>query len=111
MVDACLAERVPYLDITGEIAVFEAAAARDAEAKAAGVVLLPGAGFDVVPSDCLAAHLKRRLPSATSLALAFQVLGGVSRGTATTAVENLARGGMVRRAGKLVAVPAAYKTR
>src|SRR6266545_3170785 len=63
------------------------------------------------PRDSLAAHLKRRLPSATSLALAFQALGRVSRGTATTAVENLARGGMVRRAGKLVAVPADYKTR
>src|SRR6187200_1539791 len=74
-------------------------------------MLLPGAGFDVVPSDCLAAHLKRRLPRATSLALAFQVRGRVSRGTATTAVENLARGGMVRRAGTLVAVPANYKTR
>ncbi|HKF93851.1 MAG TPA: saccharopine dehydrogenase NADP-binding domain-containing protein, partial [Gammaproteobacteria bacterium] len=111
MAGACFRTHTHYLDITGEIAVFEALAARDAEARAAGVMLLPGAGFDVVPSDCLAAHLKRRLPSATSLALGFQVLGRVSRGTATTAVENVARGGMVRRAGKLVAVPAAYKTR
>jgi short subunit dehydrogenase-like uncharacterized protein len=111
MVDACLRTHTHYLDITGEIAVFEALAARDAEARAAGVMLLPGVGFDVVPSDCLAAHLKRRLPSATSLALAFQVLGRVSRGTANTAVENVARGGMVRRAGKPLAVPAAYKTR
>jgi short subunit dehydrogenase-like uncharacterized protein len=49
--------------------------------------MLPGAGFDVVPSDCLAAHLNRCLPSATSLALAFQVLGRVSRGTANTCVR------------------------
>jgi short subunit dehydrogenase-like uncharacterized protein len=111
MVDACFRTRTHYLDITGEIAVFEALAARDAEARVAGVMLLPGAGFDVVPSDCLAAHLKRRLPSATSLALAFQTLGRVSRGTANTAIENVARGGMVRRAGKLVTVPADYKTR
>ena len=54
--------RVHYLDITGEIDVFEALAAGDAEARARGVILLPGVGFDVVPSDCLAAHLKRRLP-------------------------------------------------
>ncbi len=111
MADACFRTHTHYLDITGEIAVFEALCARDAEARAAGIMVLPGAGFDVVPSDCLAAHLKRRLPSATSLALAFQVLGGVSRGTANTAIENMARGGMVRRAGKLSAVPAAYKTR
>jgi short subunit dehydrogenase-like uncharacterized protein len=65
MADACLRNRVHYLDITGEIDVFEALAARDAEATARGVMLLPGVGFDVVPSDCLAAHLKRRLPDAT----------------------------------------------
>lgn len=111
VVDACLRTGTHYLDITGEIGVFEAIAARDAEARAAGVTLLPGVGFDVVPTDCLAAHLKRRLPSATRLALAFQGLGGVSRGTAVTAVENLDAGGMVRRGGRLTPVPAAWRTR
>jgi short subunit dehydrogenase-like uncharacterized protein len=109
--DACMRTRTHYLDIAGEIAVFEALAARDAEAQAAGVMLLPGVGFDVVPTDCLAAHLKRRLPSASRLALGFQMLGGVSRGTANTAVETLPHGGMVRRGGALVAVPAGFKTR
>jgi short subunit dehydrogenase-like uncharacterized protein len=111
MADACLAARAHYLDITGEIPVFEALARRDAEAKAAGVMLLPGAGFDVVPSDCLAAHLKRRLPMATHLALGFLALGGLSRGTATTMVENLDKGGLVRRDGRLVPVPTGWKTR
>lgn len=111
MVEAALRTRTHYLDITGEIAVFESIAARDAHAKEAGVVLLPGVGFDVVPSDCLAAHLKRRLPSAVSLALAIKGTGRVSRGTATTMVENIHRGGMVRRGGKLTPVPAAWRTR
>ena len=111
MVEACLRTGTHYLDITGEIAVFEAAAARDGKAKEAGVMLLPGAGFDVVPSDCLAAHLKRRLPTATSLSLAFQGLGGISRGTLTTMVENIDQGGAVRRGGRITRVPAAYKTR
>ena len=53
MADACLRNHVHYLDITGEIDVFEALAARDAEAKSRGVMLLSGVGFDVVPSDCL----------------------------------------------------------
>src|SRR5204863_6708915 len=108
---ACLAGRVHYLDITGEIGVFEALAARDREARAAGVTLLPGVGFDVVPSDCLAAHLKRRLPTATRLTLAFQGLGKMSHGTATTLAENLHRGGAVRRGGVITPVPAAWKTR
>jgi short subunit dehydrogenase-like uncharacterized protein len=111
MADACLRRKAHYLDITGEIAVFEGLAARSDEARAAGVMLMPGVGFDVVPSDCLAVHLKHRLPSATHLALAFLGLGRVSRGTATTMVESLHTGGMVRRNGILTQVPVAWKTR
>jgi short subunit dehydrogenase-like uncharacterized protein len=111
MVDACLRTGTHYLDITGEIAVFESLAARRAEAEAARVMLLPGVGFDVVPSDCLASHLKRRLPTATALALAIHGLGRISHGTATTMVENINRGGLVRRDGRLTPVPAAWKTR
>src|SRR2546423_1122538 len=111
MADACIRTRTHYLDITGEAAVFEALHARNDEAREAGVMLLPGAGFDVVPSDCLAAHLKRRLPSATHLALAIRGLTRISHGTATTMVENIHHGGLVRRNGKLTPVPAAWKTR
>jgi short subunit dehydrogenase-like uncharacterized protein len=111
MADACLRVRAHYLDITGEIDVFEALAARDAEARQAGVMLLPGVGFDVVPSDCLAAHLKRRLPTATHLSLGFQSVGGMSRGTATTAMEKLHKGGAVRRGGRITHVPPAWKAR
>jgi short subunit dehydrogenase-like uncharacterized protein len=111
MVEACLRRKVHYLDITGEVGVFMALAGRDTAARAAGVTLLPGVGFDVVPSDCLAAHLKSRLPGATHLALGFHSTGGLSRGTATTALERLHEGGVVRRGGKLEPVPAAWKTR
>jgi short subunit dehydrogenase-like uncharacterized protein len=111
MVDACLRAGVHYLDITGEISVFEALAARDAEAKHAGVLLLPGAGFDVVPSDCLAAHVARRLPTARSLRLALWTRGVISHGTATTLVENLGGPGAVRREGRIVPVPAGHDRR
>ena len=108
---ACLRTRTHYLDITGEIVVFEGLFARDAEARAAGIMLLPGVGFDVVPSDCLAAHLARRMPNAVHLALAFRALGGASRGTLSTAVENLGSPGAVRRDGKIIQVPQAWRTR
>ena len=111
MADACLRNRVHYLDITGEILVFESLARRDAEAKTAGVMLLPGAGFDVVPSDSLAAHLKRRLPEAVRLTLAFRGLGGPSRGTKATMMQGLGRSGAVRVGGKIIPVPPAYRTR
>ncbi|MCA9606775.1 MAG: saccharopine dehydrogenase NADP-binding domain-containing protein [Myxococcales bacterium] len=105
MLDACLRTKTCYLDITGEIEVFEACAARGAEAEEAGVMVMPGVGFDVVPSDCLASHLKRRLPSATHLVLAFaSVGGGTSHGTATTMVESLGRPNLVRRDGLLTEV-------
>lgn len=104
MVDACLNTRTHYLDITGEIAVFEALAARNAEAKRAGIVLLPGVGFDVVPSDCLAAHLQRRLPDANRLQLYIGGLSEMSRGTAKSGIESIAAGALVRRNGKIEAL-------
>ena len=102
MADACLRRGAHYLDITGEIDVFEALAARDAEAKRAGVMLLPGVGFDVVPSDCLAAHLKRRLPDATHLTLYIALGFNMSRGTAKTMIEGIADGARARRNGRIV---------
>lgn len=111
MVEACLATGTHYLDITGEIAVFEAVHARHEEARRRDVVLLPGAGFDVVPTDCMAARLVEALPAATSLQLAFDAGGGPSPGTAKTSLERLGQGGCIRRDGQLTTVPLAWKTR
>ena len=112
MAEACLRTKRHYVDISGEIPGFEALARMDAQAKEAGVMLLPGAGFDVVPSDCLAAHLKQRLPSARQFRLFLRWGGaGVSRGTARSAIENMHRQGMIRRDGELVQVPPAWNVR
>ncbi len=112
MAEACLRTKRHYVDISGEIPGFEALAGMDAQAKESGIMLLPGAGFDVVPSDCLAAHLKRRLPSATHFRLYLRGVGaGVSRGTARSAVENMHRQGLIRRGGRLVQVPPAWNVR
>lgn len=110
MVSACLATGTHYLDITGEIDVFEAIYARDREARDAGVVLLPGAGFDVVPTDCLAASLARALPGATELDLAFTARMRVGPGTAKTALEGAALGGRARVAGSLRQVSIAHRS-
>jgi short subunit dehydrogenase-like uncharacterized protein len=111
MIEACLAARAHYLDITGEIAVFEAAAARDAEAREARIALLPGVGFDVVPTDCAAAMLKERLPEATELRIAFQSSGSSSRGTARTMVEGLHKGDAWREGGRIRLGPAGARVR
>jgi len=110
MVEACLKTRKHYTDITGELTVFEDCAALDKQARDAGVMLMPGVGFDVVPSDCLAVHLKNRLPTATRLTLAFYGTGGISHGTQSTILMNINRGGAIRKDGKIVRVPAAWKS-
>lgn len=111
MMEACLREGAHYLDITGEISVFEHAQTLHAQALAAGVVICPGVGFDVVPTDCVAATLKAALPDATHLALGFDSLSRMSPGTAKTSVEGLAQGGKVRIGGQIASVPLAWKRR
>jgi short subunit dehydrogenase-like uncharacterized protein len=112
MARACLDTGTHYIDIAGESDVFEGLWAMDEEAKRAGIMLLPGTGFDVIPSDCLAAHLKSRCPEATHLELAFRGEGGgVSHGTAITMLETMSQTGIVRRDGQVVEVPAGWKTR
>ena len=108
MVDACVRANAHYLDITGEISVFESILNRKGDA----VTLLPGAGFDVVPTDCLAAMLAARMPDATELLLAFHTRGSeLSRGTTKTMIEGIGEGGAIRRDGKIVRVPMAYDVR
>ncbi|HNH35363.1 MAG TPA: saccharopine dehydrogenase NADP-binding domain-containing protein [Rhodocyclaceae bacterium] len=103
MAEACLRTGTHYLDLTGELPVFQALAALDRPAREAGVMLLPGVGFDVVPTDCLAVHLRRRLPSANRLTLAFESRGpaGLPPGTQRTLIELLPQGIRIRRNGEL----------
>jgi short subunit dehydrogenase-like uncharacterized protein len=101
MVAVCLDAGVHYLDVTGEVPVFEAVYELDGRAREAGVILLPGVGFDVVPSDGLAGLLHRALPEATALDLAILSSGALSPGTAETVVEHLPGGLLVRRGGRL----------
>jgi short subunit dehydrogenase-like uncharacterized protein len=105
MLDACLAARVHYLDITGEIPVFERCESLGARARELGVMLMPGVGFDVVPSDCLAAHVAARVPEPHTLRIAIDALGTPTRGSAKTSIEVLGAGCLVRRAGRIVGLP------
>lgn len=109
---ACLTAGAHYLDITGEIPVFEKISAIDGKARERGIMMMPGVGFDVVPSDCLAAHLKRRLPSGTKLELAIGMdRGGLSRGTTRTMMRHMGRGGIERVGGQLVPAPIGHHRR
>ena len=110
MIEACLETGVHYIDINGDIAVFEMLKSYDAAAKEKNIMVMPGVGFDVVPTDCIALQLKSKMPDATHLKLAFASIGGgLSHGTATTMVGKIGEGGAVRENGKIVRKPLGQK--
>lgn len=108
MMEACIRNGTHYTDITGEIDVFQLGHGFDTLAKQADVVILPGTGFDIVPSDCLAAHLHSKLGDANDLEMAFFTKGRASRGTSLTVVEGLGKGGMIRENRNLKPVKDAF---
>jgi short subunit dehydrogenase-like uncharacterized protein len=106
MAKACLKTKTHYLDITGEYDVFEKLFGMDKQAKNAGILIMPGTGFDVVPTDCLALYLKNKIPGVNTLELALMMKGGsLSHGTAITVAENLGDNTLVRRDGELEEIP------
>ena len=97
-IDAVLARGIAYADISGEAKSFEAAFARDREATGREVALVPGVGFDVVASDCLARYVAERVPGAVRLELAVAGSGGrTSKGTILSILAGLPAGIRVRR--------------
>ena len=111
MIEACLDTGTHYLDLTGEMDVFRRLAGRSEEAEAAGIMLLPGIGFDVVPTDCLANFVAGRAAGATTLEIAIYARGTVSHGTLKTLIEQMGQGGLVRREGELREVPPGWTSR
>lgn len=110
MIEACIRMKTHYIDITGEIQVYELSKKFDAAAKEAGIMIMPGVGFDVVPTDCIALFLKEKMPDARELKLAFASLGGrLSHGTATTMALGAGEKSAVRRDGKITGVPLGHK--
>lgn len=111
VVKYCLEKKLHYIDITGEIEVFEKAKSYDAKASEKGVMIMPGAGFDVVPSDCLAKYLSEKIERPTHLELAFKGVGGASKGTSLTMIRGMHKGGAIRENGKIIKVPSAYEVK
>lgn len=105
MVNAAIATNTHYVDINGEIPALGHVHSKSEAAKEKGIMLLPGAGFDVVPTDCVAAKLHELLPDATSLQIAFLGLGGVSKGTLKSSVAQIGSGSKVRHNGELKTIP------
>lgn len=102
LAQACLRTGAHYLDIASEIADHRSLQRLEERAREAGVMLLPGVGFGILPTDCLAHWLHQTLPGAVTLTLAFAAGSSASHGTLATFLESLQQGGFVRRKGQLV---------
>ncbi|NUM32699.1 MAG: saccharopine dehydrogenase NADP-binding domain-containing protein [Bacteroidetes bacterium] len=106
LIEACLQSKTHYIDINGDIKVFELIKTFETKAVEAEIMLLPGTGFDIVPTDCLANKLKKIMPDATQLKIAFATIGGgVSHGTAATVASRLGEKAFKRENGKLIPIP------
>src|SRR5215470_9559133 len=104
MLSACLATHTNYIDITGEIEVFETLWSREEEIRRARITVVPGAGFDVVPSDCLAGYVASKFERVCSLVMALRGLESASQGTLRTAIRQVSKPVLCRRVGAIVAL-------
>ena len=111
ILNACLKSHTHYLDITGEIEVFRYCKSMHQKAQKSDIIICPGVGFDVIPTDCLAMALYEVLPNADEILLGFESTArNVSPGTMATSIEGLGNGGKIRKDGKIKKVPLAYKS-
>ena len=112
LIDSCIRTKTHYIDITGEIDVFVYAESKNEEATDAGIIICPGVGFDVIPTDCISYMLKEKIPDANELNICFfSENGRPSIGTAKTSIEGLSNGGKIRKDGKIEQVPLAHSVK
>jgi short subunit dehydrogenase-like uncharacterized protein len=99
---ACLAAGVHYIDIGNELQAFRALYNLHQRARQSGVTIIPGAGFGVVTTNCLARYVSDAVGGAEYLEVAARAATArQGPGIAASVRENLPYGGWTRRAGHL----------
>ncbi|TCN59539.1 hypothetical protein D0809_06445 [Flavobacterium circumlabens] len=100
LVEACISTKTHYIDISGEVTEMKAVFEFHERAVKAGIMLMPGAGFGVVPTDIVANLAKNKMPTANQLKIAYSTEGSVSRGTLKTVLKDINKEGVVLKDGK-----------
>jgi short subunit dehydrogenase-like uncharacterized protein len=103
---ASLRNGVHYLDTAAELDSYRLAEDLDDEAKAAGIMLMPGGGGSVAMLGSLAGHAVGKVRAPRKIRIALHVAGGLSRGSAISAIENVTTQTLARIDGRLVSAPA-----
>ena len=102
LIRAAIGSQTDYLDVAAELDSYRLAEALDREARAGGVMLLPGSGGSVAMLGCLAGHAAGRVAEPARVRIALHVAGSMSRGSALSATENLTADCLQRLDGQLV---------
>jgi short subunit dehydrogenase-like uncharacterized protein len=102
LAEACLNAGAHYLDISNELQVFRALYDLHERAEAADIAIIPGVGFGVVATNCLARYVSDAVGGAEHLEVASRAATAqAGPGVAATRQENLPYGGWAREKGQL----------
>ena len=106
LAEACLRAGVHYLDIGNELQAFRALYDLGQRARPAGVTIMPGVGFGVIATNCLARYVSDAVGGAAILEVASRAaVAQAGPGVAASRSENMPFGGWIRRAGHLESLP------
>ena len=95
LVEACVDNRTHYCDITGETPWIRRLIDRHHDkAQAEGTRIIPGCGFDSIPSDYGAWMASRLVQECQRVTAFFRMAGGLNGGTMATAMHLSATGEM-----------------
>jgi short subunit dehydrogenase-like uncharacterized protein len=95
LIQACINSKTHYLDIAGEYTEVKKAFQFHEEASQNGIVVLPAAGFGVVPTDIAATLACEQVNNPTHLKIAYATVGGASRGTLKTVLKDIQKSGHI----------------
>lgn len=98
--EACIKFKVHYFDITAEVDIYRLAESKDAAAKAAGIMLLSGAGL-FTTYDPLVVHTIKRVENPVALRVAFKYSGGFTPGSVASSANIINAGLLVRKNGEI----------
>jgi len=98
--DAALRFKVHYFDITAEIDILRLAESKDAAARAAGIMVLSGAGL-FATYDPLVVHTAKRVKNPVTMRAAFKYSGGFTPGSVASSSNIIKAGLLVRKNGEI----------
>jgi short subunit dehydrogenase-like uncharacterized protein len=106
LIESCLRTGTHYVDVTGELDVFQHAFRYDKLASKRGIMIMPGVGLGIVASDCLAMHVAAGIPNAKYLRIGLLPPVSLSQGTIRSAFGLSMSQVSIRRNGRIISVPA-----